>query len=311
MKAHNRRKGWRAFLTPGWFLSLLAVLVFSYFAFTFLAPWQLGKDDALVHRNEQIERAFKEDPIPYEEVMGTEHQLPAEKEWTRVAIRGHYLPDSEVLLRLRPVEANPAFQSLVPFQSDQGAIILINRGYEPPIEGATPPIPKAPAETTTVVGVLRADEQKPKTQPMEDGGYHQVYGINTEEISQVTGQDLVDAWVQLSPDQPGSLRPIPIPKLDRGSHLSYGLQWIAFGIMAPLGLGYFIYSELRERRRVREEEAEVQAEATEATEEQTAEEETPEETPTPETRSRDVRSRYGGQHPDHFSKLGRRKRERF
>lgn len=69
--------------------------------------------------------------------------------------------------------------------------------------------------------------------------------------------DLAEGYVQLSADQPGVLNAIPVPKLDRGSHLSYGFQWIAFGIMAPLGLGYFIWAEIRERRRVRDEEQEL------------------------------------------------------
>jgi hypothetical protein len=29
------------------------------------------------------------------------------------------------------------------------------------------------------------------------------------------------------------------------------LQWLAFGIMAPLGLGYFAWAEIRERRKQR------------------------------------------------------------
>ena len=39
--------------------------------------------------------------------------------------------------------------------------------------------------------------------------------------------------------------------------MSYGIQWIAFGILAPVGLGWFVYAEMRERRREREESAEV------------------------------------------------------
>lgn len=49
--------------------------------------------------------------------------------------------------------------------------------------------------------------------------------------------------------QPGGLEPLPLPNVDAGPFLSYGIQWIAFGIVAPLGLGYFLYSELRMRRR--------------------------------------------------------------
>ena len=42
---------------------------------------------------------------------------------------------------------------------------------------------------------------------------------------------------------------IPLPHLDAGPFLSYGIQWIAFGILAPIGLGYFVVSEIRARRR--------------------------------------------------------------
>jgi len=49
--------------------------------------------------------------------------------------------------------------------------------------------------------------------------------------------------------QPGGLGVIALPHLDAGPFLSYGIQWIAFGILAPIGLGYFVYSEIRVRRR--------------------------------------------------------------
>ncbi len=49
--------------------------------------------------------------------------------------------------------------------------------------------------------------------------------------------------------EPGGLGVIGIPHLDAGPFLSYGIQWISFGILAPIGVGYFIYSEIRVRRR--------------------------------------------------------------
>src|SRR5699024_1201351 len=88
----------------------------------------------------------------------------------------------------------------------------------------------------------------------------QVYSINAETITDVTGVDgLSTGFVQLSDDQPGGLNTIPLPSMDRGNHLSYGYQWIAFGILAPIGLGWFIYSEIRERRRAEKEQAELEA----------------------------------------------------
>ena len=46
----------------------------------------------------------------------------------------------------------------------------------------------------------------------------------------------------------GGLGAIGLPRLDPGPFLSYGIQWIAFGILAPIGLGYFVYAEIRARR---------------------------------------------------------------
>ncbi len=84
---------------------------------------------------------------------------------------------------------------------------------------------------------------------MFEDGAKQVYSIDAQPIGEFIGTDLIDAYIQLEPDQPGGLGTIPLPQLDAGPYLSYGFQWLAFGIMAPLGLAYFIRAEWRERRK--------------------------------------------------------------
>ena len=54
------------------------------------------------------------------------------------------------------------------------------------------------------------------------------------------------SWSRISPAAWASYG---LPHLDAGPFLSYGIQWIAFGILAPIGLGYFVVSEIRQRRR--------------------------------------------------------------
>ena len=78
-----------------------------------------------------------------------------------------------------------------------------------------------------------------------------MYAINTAQIAAVTGVPLAGSYLQLVEDQPGGLGVIRLPHLDAGPFLSYGIQWIAFGILAPIGLGYFVFSEIRQRRRER------------------------------------------------------------
>jgi len=297
------RKGWTTFLKPGWVVMFLLIVAFSYVAFTFLAPWQLGKDDAIVHRNNQIDAAFKADPVPVSEIFGPDGEVDPDDEWRRVTLQGEYLPGDEVLLRMRPVDSSPAFHALTPFRLDSGETILVNRGFTVPIDGNIPDMTDAPTGPLTIHGHARLNEMEPPTAPMEDQGYRQVYGINTQQVSDVVGVPLARDYVQLSEGEPGELNAIPVPKLDRGSHLSYGFQWIAFGIMAPLGLGYFIWAELRERRRVRDESAELvdapSVEEVSQVDEAGVEKQAP------------TRSRYGDAHPDHYERFAKRDRERF
>jgi cytochrome oxidase assembly protein ShyY1 len=75
-----------------------------------------------------------------------------------------------------------------------------------------------------------------------------VYSINTEQVSGLTKVPLAGSYLQLVENQPGGLGMIGVPRLDAGPFLSYGIQWILFGILAPIGLGYFAYSEIRVRR---------------------------------------------------------------
>ncbi|MDX5311689.1 MAG: hypothetical protein LPK23_10025, partial [Rhodococcus sp. (in: high G+C Gram-positive bacteria)] len=88
--------------------------------------------------------------------------------------------------------------------------------------------------------------------PFRDAGHAQVYSIDPAQIAAFTGLELTGGYLQLSENQAGGLGTIPLPQLDAGPYLSYGLQWVAFGIMAPLGLGYFVWAELRERRKRKE-----------------------------------------------------------
>lgn len=321
------RSGWKTFLRPGWVITFLLVCAFSYAAIMVLSPWQLHKDDAIVERNEQVEQAYKTDPVNYHDIFDERGAIMGEKEWFRVQLHGHFLSDKEVLLRLRPVSSGPSYQSLTPFALDSGEIILVNRGWIPTTAGAAPDLPAPPSAPMTIIANARYDEALPATAPMNDGGYQQVYGIHTEQIAELTGLDLAHDYVQLSEGDGSGLNLIPIPKLDRGNHLSYGFQWIAFGIMAPLGLGYMAFSEIRERRREKEEEAAMAANGdhpakptnqdtaiNNAQEQDTAPTETTPTTPAAKETTTKVsaseaaqaqqnefmRSRYGNTHPNRF-----------
>ena len=252
---------WRTLLTPGWVITAILVATFSYFAFTLLAPWQLGKNEALEQRNEHIVAAFEHDPVPIDTVLHADGTFDPEREWTRVLATGHYLTTAdtpEVLLRLRPVDRTPAFQVLTPFVLNNGQTILVNRGWVPAQDATKVPTIDAPPTTeVTITGMMRLDEGAHPREPMQDQGYSMVHSIHPPQVAELTDTDLVSPYLQLVGDEPGVLNPIPLPQLETGNHLSYGLQWILFGFLAPAGLLYFLFAETRERRRFAQEQDEL------------------------------------------------------
>jgi cytochrome oxidase assembly protein ShyY1 len=64
----------------------------------------------------------------------------------------------------------------------------------------------------------------------------------------LVGAPLTGSYLQLVDNQPGGLGVIELPHLDAGPFLSYGIQWITFGVIAPILLGYFVYAEVQARR---------------------------------------------------------------
>ncbi|MCF6390765.1 SURF1 family protein [Mycobacterium sp. MBM] len=239
---------------PQWLALYVVVAAFAWLCFTVLAPWQLGKNTTTSRENTQIANSLKTEPVPLTTYLPRQDSSAHEHQWQRVTASGRYLPEAQVLARLRSVDGAPAYEVLVPFVVDDGPTVLVNRGYVKPEQGtAVPPIAAAPREPVTITGRLRDSEMLAAgREPFRADGAMQVYSINTGQISQVTGVALTGSYLQLVEDQPGGLSPIPLPVLDAGPFLSYGIQWIAFGIIAPIGVGYFILAEVRVRRRERE-----------------------------------------------------------
>ncbi|MEV4127902.1 SURF1 family protein [Nocardia sp. NPDC049707] len=244
-------------LRPSWLILAVLVAAFAYLCFSVLAPWQLGKNTSTSHRNQLIADSVDAAPIDIATVLD-DQRTDSHTEWRRVTATGSYLPNSTVLVRLRHLDGAPGYSVLAAFKLDDGRILLVDRGLVAAVDGSRPPqIPEPPTGPQRIEARIRASEGiTPGKDPMTQDGYRQVYSVDTTQEMAVLQAPLTviptgerGGYLQLSENQPGAFTPTPLPQLDAGPYLSYGLQWLAFGIMAPLGLGYFIYAEIRERRK--------------------------------------------------------------
>lgn len=242
---------WTFLLRPGWLALILVVGCFSALAFTVLGPWQFHRDDAKAARNAAVEESFRTPPRPVREVLPAGEVPDGDTEWTQVQLRGRYLPEAETVVRLRSILGEPAFEVVVPMRLRDGTTILVDRGYVRPAPGMqVPGYPPVPGGEVTAQGRLRVAERDPDDRPVVRGaGAPQIYAVDPQAVTSLTGVALEPGYVQLNEGQPGVLGALPLPQLSSGPHLAYALQWIAFGVMAPLGLGYFAWRECAAGRR--------------------------------------------------------------
>jgi cytochrome oxidase assembly protein ShyY1 len=237
-------------LRPGWVALAVVVIAFTYLCFSVLAPWQLGKNTKTSRENNQIQQSLTTAPVPLKTLLPQQDSSAPDAQWRRVTATGHYLPDKQLLARLRVADGEPALEVLVPFLVDGGPNVLVDRGYVRPEQGSRlPPIPPPPHGTVTITARLR-DSERPvlDKQSFVSDGVRQVYSIDVSQIATLTGVALAGSYLQLVDNQPGGLDVLGLPHLDAGPFLSYGIQWITFGVVAPILLGYFVYGEVRARR---------------------------------------------------------------
>ena len=166
---------------------------------------------------------------------------------------GSYLPEAQTLVRLRVYEGKPAFEVLTPLRTDDGRLLLVDRGYVTVERGVeVPPIAAPPGGPVTVEGRVRPDEADPQNRPLLDAdGQRQIYAADSRAVAAATGLQLEPGRLLLAADQPGVLDPVAVAPNSSSApftNFSYALQWLTFGLIAVFALVYFVRLELLQRR---------------------------------------------------------------
>lgn len=242
----------RFLLRPGWIAFVVAVLAFVVACYTLLAPWQFGRETERDGTQRAIDSANETPPVPFEALVPG-GEIDAADAWRQVSLTGTFVPGSETLVRLRILDAAPAFDVLTALRLDDGRIVTVDRGSVPAGPDLSPPAyPPAPTGTVTVEGRLRTNETDPNARPpLTESGVRQVYAMDSRSFATATGLTPVTGVVTLSEGTPGVLRAIPIQVPSGGApftNFSYALQWLTFGAVALVALGIFIRLELLQRR---------------------------------------------------------------
>lgn len=242
----------RFLLRPGWLALIVIVSGFVTACYTLLAPWQFGRESQRTAEQQAIDASYATAPVPLAELSPRGAGVEPGMRWRQVTVSGTYLADAEALVRLRVIDGKPAFEVLTPLRTDDGRLLVVNRGFVPAETGSRVPAYAAPP-TGSVRGIarLRLDETDPQGRAVfTDDGHRQFYAADSRPLAAVTGLALEPGYLQLSADQPGVLTPLAVAPSTGAApftNLSYALQWLTFGAIAVFALVYFVRLELLQR----------------------------------------------------------------
>lgn len=240
----------------GW---LLLVCIFAS-ACVFLGRWQMDRRADVLTEISHVNQNYFAPADSSPQAVALFSELPAEKKWTTVALRGEYLTEDTRVVRNRIKAGRPGYEVLVPFRTTDGTTVVVDRGFLP-IGDARPgwpdDIPAAPAGTVSIEVRLKPSEPTLD----RDAPAGQLATVNLPTYAQVLDYPISEAGygIMYSEDPaPASVpQPLDEPDTDEGPHLSYSYQWFAFGVLSFVGFWY----AAKQQRKLNREDAEELAEA--------------------------------------------------
>jgi cytochrome oxidase assembly protein ShyY1 len=238
---------YRFLFSSKWLGYLVLAAVFAS-ACVFLGRWQMDRRAETLAEINRVTSNYSAEPLPFSDAREQFEQLDPEREWAQVELRGSYDTQAQRIVRNRPLNGQPGYEVLVPIRLETGESVVVDRGWLPignNNPGRPDSIPAPPSGKVTVVVRLKAGE--PQLQRGAPEG--QLASIDLPTYAKEVGYPLMTgAYGQLASETPPAAEmPVAFPKpsVEEGTHLSYSLQWFAFGILMFVGFGYAARQQAR------------------------------------------------------------------
>jgi cytochrome oxidase assembly protein ShyY1 len=238
---------YRFLFSSKWLGYLLLAAIFAT-ACVFLGRWQMDRRAETLAEINSVVSNYSATPIPFAAARDQFSQLDPAKEWTQVQLQGTYDTDGQRIVRNRPLNGQPGYEVVVPFKLATGETVVIDRGWLPignNNPGSPDSVPAPPSGQVTAV--VRLKHGEPELQRGAPQG--QLASIDLPTYAAQLGYPvLTGAYGQLASETPASAdMPVAFPKpsTEEGTHLSYSLQWFAFGVLMFVGFGYAARQQAR------------------------------------------------------------------
>lgn len=234
-------------LQPRWLGYFALAVVFAVITSLF-GLWQWDRREQAVAEIDRVATNYDLASVPFGDILPAGVSWNDDFRWRSVVIEGRYRSEDTTLVRTRPRIGQVGFEVLIPFDTVDGQVILVNRGWVPSGESDDVPdlVPQAPVGVVSVTGRLFPSEPLIAGRSAPEG---QIATIHLDTLAQTLDSALEQrAYVALVEEEP-AVSPTPLlldrPVADEGPHLSYTFQWFLFGILGFIAWGYLLREDLR------------------------------------------------------------------
>ncbi len=241
---------YRFLLTGKWIGAFLLCVLFSLLC-VYLAGWQMDRKEAMDYTNSRIAENYEAAPETFAEAGGNFERMDPDLQWQPVEMTGSYHPEDEALVRNRPHNGQVGFEVLVPFTTEEGQTVILDRGWMPTGDNNTAPaqeVPAPPEGTVTVTARLHAPEDSTGRQS-PDG---QLPSIDLTDYAQrldyPVQQGAYGIMASEDPSPAQTPQALAAPEQDAGPNLSYSLQWYAFAVLIYVAYGWCARQKVRNDR---------------------------------------------------------------
>jgi surfeit locus 1 family protein len=213
-----------------------------------LGFWQLGRLEERRTWNTHLEQRLVAAPIAIT-------ALPPDSatgHYRRVSAHGRFDFGRQVALATRSFQGSPGVHLLTPLQLDDGATVMVNRGWVYAPDAMTIDAAKWrewEGDTVTVSGYAETWSGR-ETVPVPDS-LRVVRALDSSAVARLVGAPILTYYLaQTSDSARGTERPVRLsaPVLSDGSHRSYAIQWFSFALIALVGGTLLVREELVRRR---------------------------------------------------------------
>ena len=209
-------------------LVLVAVCLFA-------AQWQFSRGASQSATNRIISANLY---LPSLTMADIENLDPVNNQWRKITLQGNFSQDKQELVRNRYYEGKFGFEVLSLFTASNGENFWVDRGWVAAGPNATtPPIVKPVASgNLEITARIRSENLSRQLQ----GSFFVTRTSNEkpESITKLQGVDAKPYYLDLLGSPDGKVKPlteIELPELSNGPHYAYGIQWLAFALLAIIG----------------------------------------------------------------------------